>query len=398
MDLFGEEPKVEAKEESADKAADPFFDADFNGSPEYEHHGLKPPRQNAFCFGHDGVEGEILKLYNNKRMPHGLIFSGPMGIGKSTFAFRLARFLLSRTEVDPNQDALFGGDDLHTGRADTLLVEPENTVFSRVSSGGHSDLLTVGRLMDDKKGSIKASVEVAEVRKVAPFLRKTAAEADWRVVIIDDADTMNINAQNALLKILEEPPENTVLILVTHRIGALIPTIRSRTQVLHFKPLSPEHLRQLLVLQGHALSEQEFAALYTLCDGSIGQALDLIENGGLDVMSKIVMMFENYPRWKWSEIHLLAEDMARAGANNSYDMFEKVMQWMADNLTRAKARNAELPGGPLSMDVFEDIKNKLSLEELVKICENLKQHFESVRRSNLEKRQAVLQAFSYFGA
>lgn len=397
MDLFGEDESKEQKEDTIIGVADPQA-PDFSQALQEDTETLRPPRENLLCLGHETCEQHILDLYNNKRMPHGLVLSGPEGIGKSTFAFRLARFLLSRREADPGQESLFGGGEENVQAQTMTLGENHAHIIARVASAGHSDLLTIERLMDERKGTQKDGVEVSEVRRVAPFLRKTAAEADWRVVIIDDADTMNINAQNALLKILEEPPERVVLILITHRIGALIPTIRSRTQAFHFAPLDKVVMKELLAKQGHAPNNDEFEALYELSEGSIGRALSLLDDGGLDVMSKILMMFEQYPQWKPAQIHTLSEDIARGTQAQSYKVFESILLWVAAALVKSKARHVALPAGPLSKEVFEALKNKMSLEELVKICDNLTEHFETVRRANLDKRQSVLQAFSYFGA
>lgn len=382
MNLFGDEEEVLDSAESMDEAAVPRV-------------GLMPPRENPLSFGFEAQEEFLVRLYNSGKMPHAFIFSGAEGIGKQTFAFRLARFLLSQQIADPNQDALFGPADPIV--ATSLDLAEDAPVFRRVAAGGHSDFLLVDRLFDENKGVYKGGVEVAEVRKVAPFLRKTAAEGGWRVVIVNDADTMNRNAQNAILKILEEPPQNTLLILVAHRAGALIPTIRSRARVLNFQPQSLETMQTLLQKQGHVLAESELQALYTLSEGSIGRALSFIDEGGLDVMGRIISMFEDYPDWKWSQLHVVAEDLARANNTASFIMFQTVMQWMAKQLAVCKARARGLPAGPLSsLAQFREILEKSSLDNLTKICDKLQEHFDTVNRGNLEKRQAVLKAFSIF--
>jgi DNA polymerase-3 subunit delta' len=355
------------------------------------------PKDNPVCFGHNVQEQGLLKLYNADKMPHALIFAGAEGIGKLTFAYRTARFLLAQEITDPNQDALFGPAEPEP--TTTMDIAPEHPTFRRIAAGGHSDFKIVDRLFDDAKGRKKDSVEVAEIRKVAPFLHMTAAEGGWRVVIINDADTMNRSSQNAILKILEEPPDNTLLILIAHRLGALIPTIRSRARVINFQPLSLEDFQALLQRQGHHLAQNELQALYTLSECSIGRALDLIDQGGLDVMGKVITMFEDYPDWKYSQIHVVAEDLARANNSHGFLMFQNVMLWIARQLTIAKARGHALPSGPLSsLDLFDTVLQKSSLEGLMRLCDTLQEHFESVNRGNLEKRQAVLKAFSIFTA
>ena len=382
MNLFGDEEEVLDSPKDLDVET-------------IERAGLLPPRDNDFSMGHERAEAEILKLLNAEKMPHALIFAGQEGIGKQSFAFRVARFLLSQEVSDPNQDALFGPEP--AAPKDTLAIESDHLVFRRIAAGGHSDFLHIDRKFDENKGQYKGGVEVAEVRRVAPFLRMTAAEGGWRVVIVNDADTMNRSSQNAILKILEEPPKNTLLILIAHRPGALIPTIRSRARVLNFQPLSFDTMQALLQKQGHALGQGELQALYTLSEGSIGRALEMIDQGGLDVMGKVITMFEDYPEWKWQQLHVVAEDFARANNTASFTMFQNVMQWIARQMAISKAREIPLPAGPMSaLEQFRHIVEKSPLERLVEICENLRDHFEKVDRGNLEKRQAVLKAFSIF--
>ncbi|MAE51944.1 MAG: ATPase [Micavibrio sp.] len=385
MSLFGDEVE-----------ADPVQDIEM--TPDAPHDGVAgvmPPKDNPLCFGHNLQEQGLLKLYNAGKMPHALIFAGAEGIGKLTFAYRVARFLLVQELTDPNQDALFGAED--SGPSVTMDVEPEHATYRRIAAGGHSDFKIVDRLFDDAKGRKKDTVEVAEIRKVAPFLHMTAGEAGWRVVIINDADTMNRSSQNAILKILEEPPENTLLILIAHRVGALIPTIRSRARVINFQPLSIEDFQTLLQRQGHHLGLTELQALYTLSEASIGRALDLIDQGGLDVMGKVITMFEDYPDWKFSQIHVVAEDLSRSNNAQGFMMFQNVMLWIARQLTLAKARGQALPAGPLSsLDLFDTMIQNSSLEGLMRLCDALKDHFDTVNRGNLEKRQAVLKAFTLF--
>lgn len=382
MSLFGDDQDIVEEVDALDIEQEPEA-------------GLMPPRDNALCLGHGHQEEFLLKLYNHEKMPHALIFAGADGIGKQTFAFRVARFLLSQEVVDPNQDALFGPEE--TAPAENMDIAEDHPTYRRIAAGGHSDFLHIDRLFDEAKGVYKGGVEVAEIRKVAPFLRMTAAEGGWRVVIINDADTMNRNAQNAILKILEEPPENTLLILVAHRVGALIPTIRSRARVMNFQSLSLEDMQTLLQKQGHVLAINELQALYTLSEGSLGKALSFIDEGGLDVMGRVVSMFENYPRWKWSQIHVVAEELARPNNVTGFLMFQNVMHWIARQLVTNKARRRDLPSGPMSaLSQFQEILNKSSLETLTKICDNLQDHFDTVNRGNLEKRQAVMKAFAIF--
>src|SRR5215831_1043245 len=171
------------------------------------------PRENPDLLGHQYTEGELRRLAEGGRLPHALLLTGPRGIGKATLAFRLARFLLAQP-----------GDRADTG----LAVDPASNAFRRVASGGHADLLTVERAYDPRRRRRRSDIIIDDVREIAGFFRLTAAEEGWRIVIVDGAEEMNRNAANALLKILEEPPQRALLLMVSHSPGQLLPTIRSR--------------------------------------------------------------------------------------------------------------------------------------------------------------------------
>ena len=158
------------------------------------------PRHNPDLLAHHAAEQVLLDAWNSGRLPHAWLIGGIPGIGKATLAFRFARFVLSNGEEATG--GLFGDPPPAT----SLYVAPSHPVFTRVASNGHADLLTIERPFDDKKGRLKTDIPVDQVRRIAPFLHLTAAEGGWRVVIVDGADRLNTNGQNAILKILEEPP------------------------------------------------------------------------------------------------------------------------------------------------------------------------------------------------
>jgi DNA polymerase-3 subunit delta' len=353
--------------------------------------GLLPPRESSLCLGHEDVEKKLLDLINSGAMPHALIFSGQRGIGKATMAFRLARYLFKNGTSDEAQDSLFGDTP---EAASSLSINTEDPIFPRVTSGGHPDLLTIERPMDAKKGIRKNSVDVETARKVAPFLRMTSSDGGWRVVIIDDADTMNRNAQNAMLKILEEPPSNAILILVTHRLGAMIPTIRSRCRVLNFSALPEDVMKQLIEKEvGNSLTEDQQNILNSMAGGSIGTAQKIIESNGLETTQNVLDIFQSYPKFNWVDIHHLADQSGRAGKNDAFEIIEKTFLWVVENFVFVKASDAKALPLTLNQEVYLNIMNARNLDVWLKVFENLKTHFIQANFSNLDKRQAVLGAF-----
>ncbi len=372
---------------------DEDFEADASPAAPAED-PLALPRASALCLGFETQESQLLSLFNQGLMPHALILSGPKGIGKATFAFRLARFLLKHGGDDASQDSLFG-DAPEPAR--TMDVSEDDPVFRKVLAGGHPDLLTVERAMDDKKGTQKSAVDVESVRKVAPFLRMTSSEGGWRVVIIDDAETMNRNAQNALLKILEEPPQKALLILVCHRIGAMIPTIRSRCRVLHFQAQATDIFNRLFTRAAPEIREKERAHLYNMAGGSFGRALSLYEEGGIGSFETVLALFSGFPQWNWPQIHQLAESASRFGQDQAYEGTREIILFICETILFAKARREDGPPPIIDMPGLDALYRHYSLEQWSEICEKLKAHFIAVDVSNLDKRQGIFGAFGLIG-
>ena len=226
------------------------------------------PRHNPDLLAHHAAEQVLLDAWNSGRLPHAWLIGGIPGIGKATLAFRFARFVLANGIEQTG--GLFGDPP----PAESLYVAPTHPVFTRIASNGHADLLTIERPFDDKKGRLKTDIPVDQVRRIAPFLHLTAAEGGWRVVVVDGADRLNTSGQNAILKILEEPPARTVLLVVTENPGGLLPTIRSRCRKLLLPPLPEEVVIDLLGRHQPDLPDADRAALARLAEGSIGRALD----------------------------------------------------------------------------------------------------------------------------
>src|SRR6516162_2435225 len=190
-------------------------------------HMVPAPRANPDLVGHESAERELRRLVEAGRLPHAILLSGPRGIGKATLAFRFARFLLAK------------GDDAIKAAAESgLAIDRESGVFHRVASGGHADLLTVERAYDPRRRRLRGEIVVEDAREITAFFRLTAAEQGWRIVVVDGAEEMNRSAANALLKVLEEPPRQALLLLVSHSPGRLLPTIRSRCRRFPLVPLA----------------------------------------------------------------------------------------------------------------------------------------------------------------
>ena len=153
----------------------------------------------------------VLELHEQQRLPHALLINGPQGIGKACFAMALSNYILCRSPL--------AGAACGQCRSCELNA-----------AGGHPDMF---RLQPEEAGK---PIKIDQIRELTEFIYSTAQQGGYRVVIIDPADSMNINAANALLKMLEEPGEDTLLMLLTHKLGQMLPTIKSRCQRVDMPP------------------------------------------------------------------------------------------------------------------------------------------------------------------
>ena len=193
------------------------------------------PRESETLIGHEAAEAAMYDAISG-RVPHAWMISGPAGIGKATLAYRFARYVLSGGSGEESGPGLFG-DELPPSTA-ALNVSRDDPVFAQIAAGSHADMMVVERGYDEKRKKMRGEIVVDDVRKIGSFLRLTPSLGGWRVVILDSADEMNRNAANAVLKLLEEPPRQALIILVSHTPGRPVaddpiplPTGSARTAV-----------------------------------------------------------------------------------------------------------------------------------------------------------------------
>ncbi|WP_308721062.1 DNA polymerase III subunit delta' [Komagataeibacter xylinus] len=216
---------------------------------------MPDPRTCRRLLGHDAAWREFQAVMRTGRLHHAWLLAGPEGIGKASMAFLMARALLRAEDHD-------------------------SPVGRRVTAGTHADLLVIARGMDEKRNRLRREIVGDDIRPIGAFLRRTAAEGGWRVVIVDGAEYMNRTAANAILKILEEPPERAILILTTAVPGRLLPTIRSRCRVLGLSALDDATMRAVLAAMPDAPPADEIEAIIPLAHGAPGKALELLGGDG----------------------------------------------------------------------------------------------------------------------
>ncbi|HXQ50190.1 MAG TPA: DNA polymerase III subunit delta' [Stellaceae bacterium] len=353
-------------------------------APEPAAPELPSSRENPILMGHEAAEAALLSSYLSGRLPHAWLITGPRGIGKATLAFRFARFLFAQG----------GAAGLFAAAPASLAIAPDHPVFRRVASGGHSDLLVVERSYDPRRKRLRTEIVVDDTRTIASFLRLTPAEGGWRIVIVDGADAMNRNAANATLKILEEPPQRTLMMLLSENPGRLPATIRSRCRMLALKPLPEAEVTAALRRYSPTLDPGDIAALARLGGGSVGRALGLAASGGLELYRSLFRQLSRLPEIEIEDLNRLADGLARSGADDAFALAAEMLPgWLArmvELAARGGEEQAALPGEAAAMRA---LAGRRGLDQWVTVWENLTHLFAEADWINLDRKQVVLNAF-----
>ena len=214
--------------------------------------------------GQNRAVEQFASAWSTRKLHHAWLLAGPKGVGKATFALQAARRVLADAAGPP-----FDLPPVETPK--------DHAIVKLVDAGSHPDMRWLEREIDDKTGKLRRNISVSQVRALGEFLSLTAALSPWRVVTIDSIDDLEPSASNALLKILEEPPSNTLFFLVSHAPGRLLPTIRSRCRRLDFQNLRDDAMTSILEQETPNLSGAERQGIIAMSSGSAGRALAFAE-------------------------------------------------------------------------------------------------------------------------
>ena len=202
--------------------------------------------------GHQQITEQLQHTVTSDRIAGAYLFVGPTGVGKETVARYFAQLIFCQKEAQPP------------------VVCGECLACRKVDSGNHPDLQFIR-----PEGSL---LKIGQIRELQKQIIYEPLEASRKVYILTDVERMNAESENCLLKTLEEPPASSVLILLTSNIRALLPTTRSRCQILQFHPMPIQELAEILVKRFSVAPEQATTLAIT-ADGAIGKALTQLEKG-----------------------------------------------------------------------------------------------------------------------
>ncbi len=345
---------------------------------------IPEPRGNPDLVGHEAAEGLLVEAMAGGRLGHAWMITGPRGIGKATLAFRLARAALA---LAPSAGAA-------PTAPDNLYLAPDHPLFRRVAAGGHADLLTVERSIDEKTKRLRSEIVIADVRRLIAFFGLTAGEGGWRVAVIDSADELNRHAANALLKVLEEPPERSLIVLLAHAPGRVPPTIHSRCRKLKLKPLDEAVVGRLLARYCPDLGEEEREALARLAEGSAGRALMLAAQGGLELYRELLGLLDGLPRLDVPALHSLCERLARPQAEADWRTLTALLELWLARVARAAAGAPGPEAVPGEAASLQRLAKAGDLDQWIEVWDKIVRFVASADSAKLDRKQVLLNAFT----
>ena len=311
---------------------------------------LPVPAEHDALFGHVEQVRALRKAFAGRRPHHAWLLGGPKGIGKATVAFRIATQLLADGDLERTR--------------------------SHIAAHAHPGLLHLSRPWDERAKRFRTQLSVEEVRRTRTFFGMTAAGSQRRVCIVDAADDMNPSSANALLKILEEPPEGAVFFVISHAPGRLLPTIRSRCRTLNFQPLGEEDASAAVKALVRDAEAKDVSGAVAMAGGSVRMALRIMLGDVLDLVTRFDQVVTNAVTGRPSRAaaHDIADRATARGAD-----FDTFMDLALDRVA-ARLRDPSTPDP--------------TLVRWAHLWERVHESRERAATFNLDRKQVVLDLFA----
>jgi DNA polymerase-3 subunit delta' len=289
--------------------------------------------------GQDRAVGRFLDAWATRRLHHAWLLAGPRGVGKATFARAAAKRILA--------------DAAGPVAGEGLEVPDDHPIARLFAAGSHPDFRLLKRELNDKGDALRRSISVGQVRQLGQFLTTTKSLSPWRAIVIDSVDDLETEGANALLKMLEEPPANTVFFLVSHAPGRLLPTIRSRCRRLEFEPLDDAAMTSLL---GRLIPDKDSAQLVRLAAGSPGRALQgaSLDLAPLEAEARAMMEQGDADNARRSKLASAVSGKAQA---ERYAAFLELVP----GLIAREARSAEEPRRSRALDAYARARETVAI-------------------------------------
>ena len=353
------------------------------------------PRNTHDLTGHEEAAGLFLDAFNAEKIHHAWMVTGPKGIGKATLAYKMARFLLNNPPEDDQGPGLFG-DVLEKTDLSSINTDIESSANRLITAGSNADLLVIEKTEDPKTGKMRNNILVDDVRKINNFFHKTSTAGGWRIAIVDTADEMNRNAANAILKILEEPPKNSILIILAHAPGKLLPTIKSRCRTLPLKPLKSAIVKEILQKYFPDKEDNVIDGYVALSNGSPGYAISLIEHKGLELYREMLGLLSTMPNINVPMMHGFAGSITTKKSGDMFLLFGEMLSQFISRMVRHVSYKGSAHTHNIKealteeFELMEELGAIIPLDQWAELWEKISGKMIVTDKLNMEKKQTVI--------
>ena len=328
--------------------------------------GVALPSETQTLLGHGDTLNGLCAAYAAGRLHHGVLLTGLRGSGKATLAFHLARHILAHPQP-ANAPAFYDDNAIPAA------------VRRQTANGAHPNLLHLSRPWMDKQRKFRTVITVDEVRRTHAFHGMTSGDGGWRVTIVDAADDLNIEAANALLKVLEEPPARCLFLVVSHNPGRLLPTIRSRCQTQILGTLNQADVLAAAEAARGEGADDGLRRAAAHSGGSVRRALQLAASGALDPYLAFNTLFEagaTGSAQDWKAASMVSNTLAGPANEERFALTHDLILTRLEQAVRERGRAAgELAG-------WAEVWNKA--REARRLADEY----------NLDRRQLILDLFT----
>jgi len=279
--------------------------------------------------GHSSQKLSFLSSFASNRLPQCWLLAGDMGIGKASFAWLIAKFLLT-TKYQPADLKI----DLNETNINSILEPQSGSTLNRIISGSEQRVYIVRREYNEKRKAFFKNISIEDIRKLQSYCSLSIADGGKRIIIIDTADDLNKSSSNALLKLLEEPPKNTIFLLISHQPNLLLPTLKSRCQKLSFSNLDQTDLGAVLTAIGCEIEPSDEVSLSILSKGSAGAACRLINSNCINLYRDILNLASSLPNLNTNKILQLSQNYFAKAKPSEFEIFIEMMQHFFSRLCK----------------------------------------------------------------
>ena len=312
--------------------------------------------------GHDKPIEQLVDYYNRKKVPQSIIFSGPKGIGKSKLALTFSEQLMQDKKYITSNDLLSNFD----------------------TSSNSKKVYICKREFDEATNKYKSAISIDQIRKMKEFFSLSETEYNWRIAIIDAADEMNESSSNAILKLLEEPPNKSIIILISHNYFSLKSTIISRCQKITLRPLNENEMGKFLSKEVN--NQEEINLISSLSEGIPSLALSLTNGETLNTYKRLIDLVSNTENSTQSQIFGLIESQKSGNQNEAnLDLIDLILI-LIRRVIRSLLNDEELITNDLESQMFEKIVDQSNMTIiLAELYLDLEQTIARAKRVNIEK-------------